>query len=271
MTQQAIRPVILFVDDEPSFRISIEDGLSVHGHEFTVATASSGYEALAIMEVLEPKLVISDVRMPRMDGIELLLEARKRFPDTPVVLMSAYFTDDLEEKAHEFGAAAVLHKPVSLDDLLQSIHFVLSGEYQKVLEATAKKKATGSPFAGGVGAGTALLTELGGGGAPSPARPSFSVRAVLELMELDGRTCILSVRHPSGSVGRIWVHDGIAADGETTTEQGAKAVESIRSWDDVALTMLPYVPRSESAPRAPSAAPRDAAPDPATGPRRDLT
>jgi len=107
--RQARRPLVVLVDDEESFRMSVEDGLARYRERFEVVTASNGVQALGIIESRDPSLVVSDMRMPKMDGIELLLNCRRLYPRLPVILVSAYFSEELERNARSFGASAVLH------------------------------------------------------------------------------------------------------------------------------------------------------------------
>jgi CheY-like chemotaxis protein len=61
--------------------------------------------------------VLSDINMPGMDGLQLLAEIRQRFPDLPVMMVTAYADDDRRRRAGELGAAEFLAKPVDFDQL----------------------------------------------------------------------------------------------------------------------------------------------------------
>src|SRR6266571_3379444 len=84
---------------------------------FTVETASSGIEASRKLEELEVAAVLTDLRMPGMNGLELLQHIRKTKPAVPVVLLSAYGTVPDAVEAIKAGAADFLLKPFSLDAL----------------------------------------------------------------------------------------------------------------------------------------------------------
>jgi two-component system response regulator AtoC len=98
---------MLVVDDEPKMRRVLEFMLRSMGHEFD--QASDGKEALAAVESGHFDLVITDLRMPRMDGLELLRELRKRGDDVPVIVLTAYGTI---ESAVEARCVRLHHPPI---------------------------------------------------------------------------------------------------------------------------------------------------------------
>lgn len=110
---------ILLVDDDEDVRGSIEACLADREH--SVRAYATAREALAVMEFFEPELVVSDIQMPGMDGIELLKRIRERDLDLPVVLMTAEQTVDTAVKALRQRAYDYLKKPVSLKELLAVI------------------------------------------------------------------------------------------------------------------------------------------------------
>ena len=113
---------ILVVDDEPDvaelfrqrFRRETRQGT------YVMHFASSGAEALdRLSEDIEPTLVavLSDINMPEMDGLELLAEIKQRYPDLPVMMVTAYGDDERRRRATQYGAAEFITKPVDFDDL----------------------------------------------------------------------------------------------------------------------------------------------------------
>ena len=113
---------ILLVDDEPDvtdlfrqrFRHEVREGT------YVMHFAGSGNEALELLaDEIEPELlaVLSDINMPGMDGLELLGEIKQRFPDLPVMMVTAYGDDERRRRASDLGAAEFLTKPVDFDAL----------------------------------------------------------------------------------------------------------------------------------------------------------
>ena len=108
MTERS--PRILVVDDEPAMREVLEIRLPPWG--FEVSTAGSGEEARRLVESLDPDLVISDVVLPDVSGLELLRWLESGNPDRPVFLMTAYGSIDLAVEAMQAGAQDFLTKPL---------------------------------------------------------------------------------------------------------------------------------------------------------------
>jgi CheY-like chemotaxis protein len=117
--------VIYLVDDDLEFRSLVGEYLGSLGYavrEF--ASAEGAPEALEAETASGPRLVLSDTRMARMTGFELAARLRRRWPELPIVLMSAFGTRQIEEEALANGATAYLDKPFPLSrvrDLIQSL------------------------------------------------------------------------------------------------------------------------------------------------------
>jgi CheY-like chemotaxis protein len=103
---------VLVVDDHESFLSFIQHGLTRHGYR--PVTATSGAEALRLLAAEPIEIVVTDVIMPGMDGIELLREIRARYPDLPVIAMTGAgdgLRFPVTTLMHVLGARAVLAKP----------------------------------------------------------------------------------------------------------------------------------------------------------------
>jgi CheY-like chemotaxis protein len=113
---------ILLVDDDPGVRANLARLLEHDGHE--IVTAADGAEALGILENEAIDLVISDLVMPNMDGLELLRRLRRMPAPPPAIAISGGgrgFVTDYLDIATLFGARAALHKPIVLSELRQHI------------------------------------------------------------------------------------------------------------------------------------------------------
>lgn len=140
---------ILLVDDEKHILQVIGDFLIDCGYE--VCTAGDGAEALQVLERKENVgLVLSDIRMPRQDGLELLRAARVRFPGIPIVLMTGHGDEEVAIAALHEGAQDYLKKPVKLVELLDRVEKIegrnqlesqVLGEYHKRHPSGAEPKA----------------------------------------------------------------------------------------------------------------------------------
>ena len=108
---------ILVIDDEPIVRTSCIRSLSPEGYE--VKSASSGKEALELLENEPFNLVLLDLKMPDMDGIEVLKKIKDTWPDTKVVMITGYSTVETAVKTLKLGAFSYLEKPFTPDTLLE--------------------------------------------------------------------------------------------------------------------------------------------------------
>jgi len=113
---------VLIVDDENALREACAEMLRDEGYE--VETAGSGAAAIDVLDLLqrsELDVVLSDIRMPGMSGVELLQAVRERDLDLPVILMTGNPTVETAARAVEYGALRYLLKPVKMDVLLRSV------------------------------------------------------------------------------------------------------------------------------------------------------
>jgi CheY-like chemotaxis protein len=108
---------ILVVDDEPHTRTFICDGLSALGITDDAQGVSTADEALAEISRQTPDLVITDVRMPGLNGLDLARYLRQTYPETKVVVITGYSTRDIERTALALSVTALLKKPFGLDSL----------------------------------------------------------------------------------------------------------------------------------------------------------
>lgn len=120
---------ILFVDDEAQILKSLERLFIAYDNDYEVLTAESGAEALAILEKQEADLVVSDMRMPGMDGYELLRRIKLLYPEVLRVILSGYSEEQMIVKALQQGVAKMyMLKPWENDQLVKMIEQLLKTE-----------------------------------------------------------------------------------------------------------------------------------------------
>lgn len=118
---------VLLVDDQELLRRGIRLLLEAAGGFTVVAEAADGREALAMITKHRPEVVLSDARMPVMDGVELVRRCRAEHPEIPVLILTTFDDDALVREAVRVGAAGFLLKDVSPEKLAEAIAAVRDG------------------------------------------------------------------------------------------------------------------------------------------------
>ena len=118
---------IMIVDDHEVVRLGMRAAFEAEPDLIVVGEASNGAEALAKIPVLDPQVVLMDVRMEKMNGIEACREIKSRNPDVQILMITSYTDDDAMISSILAGASGYLLKHVSRADLLLSIRQVASG------------------------------------------------------------------------------------------------------------------------------------------------
>lgn len=138
MAETSTKPRVLFVDDEPL----VLQGLQLHLRtRFEVDTATSGQEGLAKMDEHEYVVIVSDMRMPEMNGAEFLRHAREKAPDTVRILLTGYAdTDSAIQAVNEGQIFRFLTKPIRPPDLISAVFDAVNEHRRKTLDRSLLKK-----------------------------------------------------------------------------------------------------------------------------------
>ncbi|GAB4379699.1 MAG: hypothetical protein Kow0042_29350 [Calditrichia bacterium] len=191
----ALRKRVLVVDDEEDLTWTLSKKLSKDKDKFELIAVNSGREAIEVLNQLPVDLVITDVRMPEVSGLELLVEIKEKFPQTKVVIMTAYGSSDVQKSANERGCFRYIEKPFEINELRELI-----------LEALTEKKG----FRGSVA--------------------DFQLSDIIQLNCLGRLTSALQVNTEQGS-GLIFFEEGNIVHAETRTLEGENAFYHIMSWE----------------------------------------
>ncbi len=160
-------PSILIVDDEPSILQSLGGLLGDEGYE--VLTASNGYEALKQIEVQAPDLVVLDIWMPGIDGIETLREIKKEHPFLPVVIITGHGNIETAVTAIKHGAFDMIEKPLSIEKLIVSINNALNFRRLEEENRYLRKKTIEKNSISGQSPSTRELRKIIAAAAPKDA------------------------------------------------------------------------------------------------------
>ena len=140
---------VLFVDDEEGVRTSWDRMLSDHG--FDVTTAEDGNKAINEMRNHPVDVVVSDLKMPGLDGVQLLEWIHDRHPETRFILLTGYGNEEVERRVRELGAFEYLNKPINPETLAAvvtaAMHLKLdvTPEAAPVLEAPVAVETEAEP------------------------------------------------------------------------------------------------------------------------------
>ena len=116
---------VLVVDDEEDMLWMLQRNLNKGMADVEILAASSGEEALAILSDKKVNLVITDINMPGMNGLDLLIEVNNRYPDTGVIIMTAYPSNAYEREAMMSGSLRFVEKPFDINDMRDIVKGVL--------------------------------------------------------------------------------------------------------------------------------------------------
>jgi DNA-binding response OmpR family regulator len=200
---------VLIVDDDKSFLQGLIDGFKAYENEFSIITAGDGIEAVQALKNEEISLVLTDLKMPRMDGFELVAHLSSNYSDTPVIVMTAFGTPEMEESLRAMGTIQYIEKPIDFAILVEKI-----------------------------------LTALKGPSKEQGYITGVSLSSFLQLLEIDKKTCTLTIL-AGNNKGYMHFKEGDLLDASYGQLQGSEAAFEIVSWKNVEIAMDSSCPVSE--------------------------
>jgi len=195
---------ILFVDDEKKFVDAMSQLLRSKGYH--VQAAYSGKLALEIFEPGEFDLVITDLSMPLMDGIELIREIRQQHPYQRIIVITGFPSQSTQEQAYKLGTLNYIAKPFKTQRLLELVEESLKGTEEGLLGAIR-----------------------------------LSPSDLVQLYSFMGKTLTLEIlEDKGGGVGHISFLRGQVVHAETRGKKGKEAFYDIITWHSGLFSTLPY-------------------------------
>ena len=194
---------ILVVDDEPAVLFALSEALTDKRRGWQAVTAADGKEAMRALQTEKIHLVVTDLRMPEVDGFELLAHLRRNHPSLPVILMTALGTAEISAR---LGADALecLGKPFDVDVLRQKIRDMLAQRVKGRVE-------------------------------------NISLSSFLQLLEIERKTCTLSVT-AGGRQGQLYFRQGKLVGAETDDVDGQDAALEIVAWEHADIEISDVCP-----------------------------
>ncbi len=189
---------VLLVDDEKSLVLSLQAGLEGYKDQFEVLTAHNGKEAVAVLEAHPVDLLVTDLKMPVMDGFELLAYMHTNFPAVPTVVITAFATPEIEQKLDGM-IVQLIEKPIDFD---------------RLTEAITRHLAAGSR----------------GGSLSGISLPNF-----LQLIEMENKTCLLEICRNDERQGLFYFNRGELCDALYQDLVGDDAAFALLNLDDVQI------------------------------------
>lgn len=202
---------VLIVDDDKEMLAALENGFAKYADTFAVIKAEDGQLAIEKLKKNTISLIVTDLKMPHLDGFALLQHVMENYPDIPVIVITGYSTPDMEKMAREGGAVGYIAKPFMLDSLAR-----------KIMAALRKESEGGTLH-------------------------SVSSGIFLQLMEMEQKTCTIRLEDKaSGRKGVLFFRDGELLDARVNELQAKTAAIKIFSWDKVTISIQNVCPPIEN-------------------------
>lgn len=192
-------PVVLIVDDEELFLSTVADGFASSSQKLEVLTAKNGLVAVETLRGRSVDLVVTDLKMPEMDGFGLLAHMSQHHNRVPAIVMTAFGTPEIETRLMKHGVSNILEKPLDFPRLQSAILDSLS--------ALASGHLTG-----------------------------ISLASFLQVMQADQKTGIVQVEF-GGEKGSLQFRSGHLVGAEAGTFSGDEAAIKIFGWENPAITL----------------------------------
>jgi CheY-like chemotaxis protein len=207
------RHKILILDDDPTFLDLYKDWLSALPSKPEIQTATSGARAIALMESESYRVLICDLKMPKMDGLQVLSIVRRRFPEMRTVVMTGVEDEEFRTRAYALGVDLFWLKP----DTQQNMQMFL-----ECLESMLGRES-----------------EAGFRGIQSK-----SLMDILQMECLSQSSTVFRITRGS-HIGKIWILNGDLIDAESDGIRGETAFRKILEWKSGSFETLPAEPERE--------------------------
>lgn len=130
---------VLLVDDEESFVKTLSERLQMR--DLKTNTVFNGEAAIDFVQDKEPDVMVLDLKMPGIDGMEVLRRVKQRFPDIQVIILTGHGTDLHEDESRRLGVFDYLNKPVEIEVLVSRIKAAYQAKLQGIMSAAAFAEA----------------------------------------------------------------------------------------------------------------------------------
>jgi CheY-like chemotaxis protein len=190
--------------------VTLKDGMTKHKDFFKVLISKDGLDAISKLKEHTISLVVTDVKMPRMDGVSLMRHIVENYPGTPLILFSGHMTPEIKQAIQQIGVVEYLRKPFRVEQLLKKIV-------------------------------TVLRRQTNGGTLQNVSSSMF-----LQLMEMEQKSCTIRLACvETGRNGILFFKKGKLLDARVRSKQGIDAAYEIFSFETVNLSIENDCPLNE--------------------------
>jgi CheY-like chemotaxis protein len=187
------RDKILIVDDDVKLLNSLKTGLQKFG-QFDILTAVHGVQALAILKTTKAVILVTDLQMPRMDGVELLATVTREFPNMLCIVTTSLRDHALRKKFQGDSLFSYINKPFN--------HIRLHGEIIRMLDCRDEINF----------------------------RPGIYITAMLPLINMMQKSCLLEASAGLDKKGTFFFENGVISDVRTEQQSGVSALQEMLAW-----------------------------------------
>lgn len=187
---------ILIIDDENSLLFSMKEGFEPYNKQLNILTANNGLEAIDILKAHSVDLVVTDLKMPEMDGFEVIAHLSANHNNIPIIVMTAFNTPEIETQLNQSGPVTIFEKPVDFDDFVKT-----------VIET--------------------VNTDSGN-------LSGISLSSFLQLLESEQKSCLVAVR-ANKKIGQIFFSKGELLNAIYDDLKGEDAIYKMLEFEEVKL------------------------------------
>ena len=199
------RDKVLIVDDDTKFLNLLKNTLSIFNSDYDLIAVEDGEKAIGILEKEPVSLLVTDLEMPKVDGLSLLAYINEKHPAIPCIVMTAHPKPEIISKLPK-DLLSFLQKPFGLKTLAKSIEDALD------------RKDTGDGLKGSL--------------------RGISLANFLQLIEMERKTCLIEVRSPDRGSGFIYFENGVPYDAKFQELRGEEAAYNLIGMEDVKVRFL---------------------------------
>jgi CheY-like chemotaxis protein len=207
----AARPKLLLLDDDQELLDMYREILSQMPSKPEIQTASSGARAIALLETQTFTLMITDLNMPKMDGLQVLSIVRRKYPQLRIVVLTSVMDEQFRSRSYAMGVDLFWQKPSTMDEIQQ---------FLECIESLVGREVQETGFRG------------------------VQSKSLVDIIQLEGLSrSSTTMRIVNGGLdGKIWMQDGDVIDAATSSLTATDAFKEILSWKNGSFEIMPFDP-----------------------------